>query len=52
MYLEWVKWNVRPSHEPSDQTTELEESTAIIGDAGVRGSYLKENEGSDIHFCT
>ena len=54
-YLEWEKWNVKPSHKPGDETTELEESTAIIGDAGVRGSYLEENEGMYLcitgHLC-
>ena len=45
-YLEWEKWNVVPSHKPGDDTLELEESATIIGDAGVRGSYLQENEGT------
>lgn len=50
IFLEWKKWNVRPSHKFSDKKTEFEESTAIIGDAGVRGSYLQEDEGSDIRI--
>ena len=45
LFIAWEKWNVKPSQKPSDHTAELEESTTIIGDAGVRGSYLEENEG-------
>lgn len=48
IYTEWEKWNVKPSQTPGDQTAELEESTTIIGDAGVRGNYLKEDEGTFI----
>ena len=47
-FIEWEKWDVKPVHKPSDQTAELEESTVISGDAGVRGSYLEENEGTNL----
>lgn len=40
--------NLSPkSHDP---TTEFEENAIVMGDAGVRGSYLQENEGT--HYCT
>ena len=44
LYAEWEKW--KPSCKFGEKESELEESTAITGDAGVRGSYLEENEGT------
>ena len=45
-FLEWRKWNIRPSQKFNDQTAELPESTAAVsGDPGARGSYLNDDEG-------
>jgi len=52
IYLEWEKWNgplLRKRSTQKSSTAELEESTTVIGDAGIRGNYLEENEGV-VHF--
>jgi len=45
--LEWEKWNgpVLRKRSTKKSGAELEESTTVIGDAAIRGSYLEEDEG-------